>query len=56
MTFPKCTRGWWNVDPEPRVGGGESGRRPKKKVTSQILMEEVVTDAPEGTWESSRCI
>ena len=24
-------RGWRNEDPEPRVGGGESGRRPKKK-------------------------
>ena len=25
------SRGWRNEDPEPRVGGGESGRRPKKK-------------------------
>jgi len=24
-------RGWRNVDPEPRVGGGGSGRGPKKK-------------------------
>ena len=36
-------------DPEPRVGGGGSGRRPKKKVTSPILMAEVVVDMPEGT-------
>ena len=25
------SRGWWNEDPEPRVRGGVSGQRPKKK-------------------------
>jgi len=25
-------RGWRNEDPEPRVGGRGSGRRPKKKL------------------------
>jgi len=29
--FGWCSRGWRNVDFEPRVGGGGSGRRPKKK-------------------------
>ena len=24
------SRGWWNEDPKPRVGGGGSSRRPKK--------------------------
>ena len=39
------SRGWRNVDPEPRVGGGGGlveGR--KKIVTSPILMAEVVAD------------
>ena len=38
-------RGWRNEDPEQRVGGG--GVQPKaekKKVTSPILMAEVVID------------
>jgi len=38
-------RGWRNEDPEPRVGGGGSGRRP--------LMAEVVVDAPRGTSDGS---
>ena len=47
-------RGWRNEDPEPRVGGGGSGRRLKKKiVTSPILMVEVVVDVPKGTLDGS---
>ena len=41
-------RGWRNVDPEPRVGGG--GVRPKaekKKVTPTILMAQLTTSATE---------
>ena len=34
------------MDSEPRVGGGVSGRRPKKKVTSTNLRVEVVSDLP----------
>ena len=35
------------MDPEPRVGGGVSGRRPKKKkVTPTNLRVEVVSDLP----------
>ena len=47
-------RGWRNEDPEPRVGGG--GVQPKaekKKVTSPILMAEVVVDVPKGTLDGS---
>jgi hypothetical protein len=36
------------VDPEPRVGGGGAGRRPKKNATLRILMAEAVSDMPEG--------
>ena len=39
-------KGWRNEDPEPRVGGGEAE---KKKVTSPILMAEVVVDVPNNT-------
>jgi hypothetical protein len=43
--------GWWNKDPEPRMGGG---RRPKKKiVTLPILMVEAVIDVPKGTSDGS---
>ena len=45
------TRGWRNVDPEPRVGGPAEGR--KKKVTPAILMAEVVSDASVATSDGS---
>jgi hypothetical protein len=41
------------MDPKPRVGGGGLAEGRKKIVTSQILMEEVVTDAPEGISDGS---
>ena len=34
------------MDPEPRVGGGVSSQRPKKKVTPTNLRVEVVSDLP----------
>ena len=34
------------MDPEPRVGGGGSSRRPKKKVTPTKLRVEMVSDLP----------
>jgi len=48
------SRGWWNKDPEPRVGGRGVWPKAKKKiVTSLILMAEVVVDAPRGTLDGS---
>jgi hypothetical protein len=47
----KSPRGWWNMDPEPRVVKAE-----KKIVTTLILsflMAEVVTDVLEGTSDGS---
>ena len=41
--FSHKPRGWWNVDPEPRVGGaGVQPKAEKKIVTSQFLMAEEV--------------
>jgi hypothetical protein len=43
-------RGWRNKNPGPRVGGGGVWpKAKKKKVTSLILMAEVVGDVPKGT-------
>ena len=41
-------RGWWNVDPEPRVGGGVvQPKAEKKKVTPTILIAQLTTSAME---------
>ena len=50
VLWQPCTlaRGWQNVDPEPRVGGGGSGQRLKKKiVTPTILMADNNNGDPE---------
>ena len=47
-------RGWRNEDPEPRVrGGGRPAEGRKKKVTTPILMVEVVIDVPKETSDGS---
>ena len=49
----QLTRGWRNEDPEPRVRGGCPAEGQKKKVTTPILMVEVVIDVPKGTLDGS---
>ena len=41
------------TDPEPRVRGGVWPKAKKKKVTTPILMAEVVVDVPKGTLDGS---
>ena len=48
------SRGWRNEDPAPRVGRGVvRPKAEKKKVTSPILIAEVVVDVPKGTLDGS---